>query len=652
MAHLNYFGIENFRVFKEKASFDLKPITVLVGTNSSGKSSLIKALEFLNGDFRNNFNNKKANFTNIEISKGLELGGFNNIKNNHNVDSENISFSYPFFIPGTSESFVITISYKKSNQSKNGLDIFEVKVFSKENPENPLVVNNHLTEKLKIDFDQFHDILINNYGSIKNSHEESEKHFFKVHQKYDYNKKEWIYTYFYEGVEIKPKSKMIDPYHPLGLTHNDNGPYRFLNEEGEEEVIDDNTMKKYGVDFGSFKSFLMGFKELKTPDFLEKDDLNAKGKLNKTILPFFVFYKEDKLREIIPEENFIDTLIRIQSYKKELLANYGEDWKDSFLKLQLNEISRNSFFPFYNKINEKNDFFSFALLSPILLFQNFKNSKESTLKTMYLNNDYLSDYSLTNFFVNEFIKNGINSGINSLFETYDQLEFVPSSRSNIKRILFDNKERNFFEKCVEKINKIGLSKEALFFLKKNLLQFGIANDIFIDFDENTSLTTVKLSIGDSHIFLADVGYGISQLLPILLRIGINITENEPDYLFRWYFETSIIVIEEPETNLHPALQSKLADLFIECYEKYDIQFIIETHSEYLIRKLQYLIAKKEFKAEDAVIYNFRKASVDNEEIVKRIDIDENGGLSENFYPGFFDESDNLALALFNLSHKN
>ena len=116
------------------------------------------------------------------------------------------------------------------------------------------------------------------------------------------------------------------------------------------------------------------------------------------------------------------------------------------------------------------------------------------------------------------------------------------------------------------------------------------------------------------------------MLPILLKIGINITENEPDYKVRWYFKTSIIVIEEPETNLHPALQSKLADLFIECYEKYDIQFIIETHSEYLIRKLQYLIAKKDFKAEDAVIYNFRKATEENEEIVKRIDINEDGGL--------------------------
>ena len=45
-------------------------------------------------------------------------------------------------------------------------------------------------------------------------------------------------------------------------------------------------------------------------------------------------------------------------------------------------------------------------------------------------------------------------------------------------------------------------------------------------------------------------------------------------------------------------------MFIETSEKFNIQFFIETHSEYLIRKLQYLTAKKEIKPEDSVIYYF------------------------------------------------
>ena len=42
MAHLKFFGIDNFKVFKDLNRFELKPITVLVGTNSSGKSSFSK----------------------------------------------------------------------------------------------------------------------------------------------------------------------------------------------------------------------------------------------------------------------------------------------------------------------------------------------------------------------------------------------------------------------------------------------------------------------------------------------------------------------------------------------------------------------------------------------------------------------------------
>jgi predicted ATPase len=136
-----------------------------------------------------------------------------------------------------------------------------------------------------------------------------------------------------------------------------------------------------------------------------------------------------------------------------------------------------------------------------------------------------------------------------------------------------------------------------------------------------------------------------------------IQANEPEPMYGDYFgDSSILIIEEPETNLHPALQSKLTDMLVECYEKYNIQFIIETHSEYLIRKLQYLIAKKDFKADDAVIYNFRKVPEDNEEIVKRIDINEDGELSSDFYPGFFDEALNWELELLKLkrgkSHLN
>ncbi|KAA6331110.1 hypothetical protein EZS27_020263, partial [termite gut metagenome] len=44
---INNISFENFRVFKNKSDFDLAPITILTGANSSGKSSVIKALKLL-----------------------------------------------------------------------------------------------------------------------------------------------------------------------------------------------------------------------------------------------------------------------------------------------------------------------------------------------------------------------------------------------------------------------------------------------------------------------------------------------------------------------------------------------------------------------------------------------------------------------------
>ena len=84
-----------------------------------------------------------------------------------------------------------------------------------------------------------------------------------------------------------------------------------------------------------------------------------------------------------------------------------------------------------------------------------------------------------------------------------------------------------------------------------------------------------------------------------------------------------------------------------------VQFIIETHSEYMVRKFQYLVAKGEMKKEDIVIYYFNDPNniPAGEPQVKKIEILEDGSLSDDFGSGFFDEADNLAINLFNLQNR-
>jgi hypothetical protein len=89
--------------------------------------------------------------------------------------------------------------------------------------------------------------------------------------------------------------------------------------------------------------------------------------------------------------------------------------------------------------------------------------------------------------------------------------------------------------------------------------------------------------------LRDVGIGISQVLPVLTVA---------------YFAPSgsTIMLEEPEIHLHPLAQSTLAELFVEVSRERDVQFIVETHSEHLFRRMQTLIAKQQITLKDAAMY--------------------------------------------------
>jgi energy-coupling factor transporter ATP-binding protein EcfA2 len=89
--------------------------------------------------------------------------------------------------------------------------------------------------------------------------------------------------------------------------------------------------------------------------------------------------------------------------------------------------------------------------------------------------------------------------------------------------------------------------------------------------------------------LRDVGIGISQVLPVL-----TIAYFAP--------EGSTITLEEPEIHLHPLAQSVLAELFVEVSQERNVQFIVETHSEHLFRRMQTLIAKQQIKPKETAMY--------------------------------------------------
>ena len=124
------------------------------------------------------------------------------------------------------------------------------------------------------------------------------------------------------------------------------------------------------------------------------------------------------------------------------------------------------------------------------------------------------------------------------------------------------------------------------------------------------------------VALPDVGFGVSQLLPFIVQSLVS--------------EKRIISIEQPEVHVHPKLQADLGDLLAEAIkEPRQNRFIIETHSEHLILRLQRLVRKKEIEPEDvSVIYVSRGPEGAKAE---RLRLDEAGDFIDDWPGGFFSE---------------
>ena len=209
------------------------------------------------------------------------------------------------------------------------------------------------------------------------------------------------------------------------------------------------------------------------------------------------------------------------------------------------------------------------------------------------------------------------------------------------------------------------------FINKWICKFGIGSSVKLDVVEGGAGVTIRLYESKKDKkgrFLSEQGYGITQLFVILLRIETAIMEARTYHYFSSRVLTdplqveeefsslsrasTTIAIEEPEVHQHPKFQSMLADVFVDAYENYNVHFIIETHSEYLIRKLQNLVAQSIVDGEDTSLIYVYDADPSKRPLntpqVKVIDIQPDGVLSDKFGEGFFDEARRLAMNLLSI----
>ncbi len=143
--------------------------------------------------------------------------------------------------------------------------------------------------------------------------------------------------------------------------------------------------------------------------------------------------------------------------------------------------------------------------------------------------------------------------------------------------------------------------------------------------------TVKTESNDIDHDLTHVGVGVSQILPILVQTLLADSG-------------ATLIFEQPELHLHPKVQSRLADFFLSM-TYLNKQCIIETHSEYLINRLRFLIALSEQKDIGSNVALYFAVRKDRSSSYNRININEYGSIVD-WPEGFFDESeDNAALII-------
>jgi len=124
---------------------------------------------------------------------------------------------------------------------------------------------------------------------------------------------------------------------------------------------------------------------------------------------------------------------------------------------------------------------------------------------------------------------------------------------------------------------------------------------------------VKRTAKSSEVLITDVGFGVSQLLPVLVQCYYAAPQ-------------STVIFEQPEIHLHPKVAADLADVVIDAMKMCDVQFIIESHSEHFLQRLQRRIA--EATVDDAQVALYACDVVDGESTIADLDIDEYGSIKK------------------------
>ena len=627
---MNY-SLSNFKIFSgsEPHSFELAPITMLIGENNSGKSTITKSLllfqdffdkirkDFIGGYFKS-WDDYVLDFT----VGDHKLGSFENVLP---FGIESVDFKVGFSIKSN------ILCFMTNNQPTYDVEM----TFGRAVDKARLCLQAYIKEvQIKIG-----DVIFYSYKDKKeliNLTPIKEQYLaaFNTITK-DASRVNRISGSSFRGWFIKnPKIAQWKYQRLLNILLW--GGRMITNKDNEDDqtltdvlsIFPINSLKKMGkLNAEDFESYIT------TTVFNNINELRLDASMNSTSKAHLKRIIQDFKKSDFPffgeylknlEEKFSENIQNLVIVSQDEDNFITHPWSDISNK-KVNDISR-----------DINDSLKFEYVLTLLCL----SGEDDYLKHHYVLG--LRNYILLLlgevFIENDKLVNFVHLGLDRA--SMQRLYTFKSQGNGFNRLL-----ANYMQLQSEVKNNYNTSIRKGAFIKEWIQKMTKYDDIAFEYaaEGEGVFIYLKEKKKENKQTLADVGYGMTPLIAILIQIELAILQNytpRMEAIDKYTLqiprnEINTIIIEEPESNLHPNYQAKLADLFVDAYKEYGIEFILETHSEYLARRMQVIVKEKGIDKENIIIHNLKDGQN------REIRIKEDGNLSQRFWPGFYSEATSL-----------
>jgi len=642
----NFKSLEDITIYPEK-------INLLFGPNSSGKSSLMKALMFLT----KNIYPVQYQETKYNIGENLNLGSYKDIVTNGDI-TKNIFFSLKF-------QGEFCFPKRSILDFQSLLDNFDAVVFT-----NELFLFNSSQE---IKFDKFNDVplfkILDNLiieNNINNTNKMIDKISFDYDISIEFNYNEGKKNNLFYIIIHDCKSDMFYGFN----INKENSINNFFNYNMLSSIPLYSFYHKPRLLFNE-KDALYDFESIgflcsdgyygKLLSQLEYGD-NVDNEIKKIQLSFLTEFKESKYEKKL---DIIYDSIKFLYITHRFIPEIIADLCNNYYLPTIRKIPNEKYLKYENKLNTKK---YYKFLNDLRNYENqlwsFLSKGEEDYKIDVFFKDVFNKCSVDD--VNK-IKEEINCELQKLEKHYasrciNELDIFKKENNvtNENAKMYDEELRNIKKKydqmLSEDVNYSKLIEEQIIYenpviLFNNwLLKSGFREILLISSSEDASTIWLVNERGEKINFI-NASSGLIQLFPVIFVFYLIVCKKNKkdnsyintDFLLK-KTDYSTLFIEQPEIHLHPKLQMSFAEILKEIRNDNDNLFMIETHSEHIIRKIQIMIAQNEINMNNVKVFYFKSESRGKLEI-QELKIAENGNFITSWPEGFFDESATLILDL-------